>query len=269
MTREHCPRAWEVEAERDGRVSGPSRVALELHTQHCQVCSRERRYVDSLARALREDELPGEELAARRLRAVVLEQARRRPTTRVRWRLQVGLVAGLAAAALSLGLWWQQGAERRALGSAAWVGGETWHPEAAPTESGATHADVLPVECVAAPPQEEPIVTATRAPHEPSRGPAHARGGVAFGALGRAAQASPAALPPAVVDDGAAEDVAYLRVLALWRENRTEEVRSAARQYLMNFPNGFRRIEVEGLVGPRVAAPTVRPGRDRPEPAVD
>jgi hypothetical protein len=200
---------------------------------------------------------------------VVLEQARRRPTTRVRWRLHVGLVAGLAAAASSFGLWWQQGAERRALGSAAWVGGETWHPEAAPTESGATHADVLPAECVAAPPQEEPIVTGTRSPHEPSRSPAHARGGLAFGALGRAAQPSPPALTPAVVDDGAAEDAAYLRVLALWRENRTDEVRRAARQYLTNFPNGFRRIEVESLAGPRVAAPAVRTGRDRPEPAVD
>jgi hypothetical protein len=259
MTRAHCPRAWEIEADRDGRVSGPAQVSLELHTQHCQVCSRERRYVDSLARALREDELAGEELAARRLRAVVLEQARRRPTTRVRWQLQVGLFAGLAAAALPLGLWWQHSAERRVLGSAAWVGG-------APTESGATHADVLPVECVAAPPQDEPIVTSARALHEPSRGTLHVRRGAA---LGRAARPTSADSTAAVVDDSAAEDAAYLRILALCREDRTEEVRIAARHYLTNFPNGFRRIEVESLVGPRVAAPAVRRGRERPEPAVD
>ena len=175
MTQPHCPRAWEIEADRDGRVSGPARNSLELHAQHCQVCSRERRYVDSLARALREDELPGEELAARRLRAVVLDRARKRPTTNLRWSWQVGLFAGLAAAALPVGLWWQHAAERRVLRSAALIGGETWHPEAAPTESGATHADVMPAECVAAPPQDEPLATKARAPHEPSRVLARAR----------------------------------------------------------------------------------------------
>jgi hypothetical protein len=269
MMLQNCPRAWEIEAERDGRVSGPARDLLELHTQHCQVCSRERRYVDSLARALREDELPAEELVARRLRAVVLERARRRPMTSLRWRWQVGLVAGLAAAALPVVLWWQQTAERRVLGSVASVGGDTWHPEAAPTESGATHADVLPAECVAAPPQDEPIVPAARALHDPSRGPTHARPGAASGALGRAAQPTPAEPTPVVVDDGAAEDAAYLRVLALWREGRIEEVRSAARHYLTNFPHGFRRIEVESLVGLRVLAPAVHTGRERSEPAVD
>ena len=110
---------------------------------------------------------------------------------------------------------------------------------------------------------------AARALHEPSRGLTHARRGAASALPGRAAQPTPLEPTPVVVDDGAAEDAAYLRVLALWREGRIEEVRSAARQYLTNFPHGFRRIEVESLVGPRVVAPAVHTGREPLEPAVD
>jgi hypothetical protein len=40
------------------------------------------------------------------------------------------------------------------------------------------------------------------------------------------------------------EDVAYLAIVALRRENRSEEARVAAAEYLRKFPRGFRRVEV-------------------------
>ncbi len=40
------------------------------------------------------------------------------------------------------------------------------------------------------------------------------------------------------------EDLAYLRIVALRRERRTDEARVAAAEYLLAFPEGFRRAEV-------------------------
>lgn len=44
------------------------------------------------------------------------------------------------------------------------------------------------------------------------------------------------------------EDFAYLRIVALRREGRSDEARLAAAEYLRSFPNGFRRTEVLALV---------------------
>ena len=40
------------------------------------------------------------------------------------------------------------------------------------------------------------------------------------------------------------EDLAYLRIVALRREGRSDEARVAAAEYLHAFPGGFRRPEV-------------------------
>jgi hypothetical protein len=48
-------------------------------------------------------------------------------------------------------------------------------------------------------------------------------------------------------DAAAAEDGAYLQILALLREGRRDEARLAAVAYLGKFPTGFRRIEVERI----------------------
>lgn len=47
--------------------------------------------------------------------------------------------------------------------------------------------------------------------------------------------------------DAADEDAAYLHLLALEREARSEEARLAARVFLQRFPAAFRRVEVERL----------------------
>jgi hypothetical protein len=41
-----------------------------------------------------------------------------------------------------------------------------------------------------------------------------------------------------------AEDDAYLHLVELLREGRLEQARAAAKDYLLRFPNGFRRVEV-------------------------
>ena len=41
-----------------------------------------------------------------------------------------------------------------------------------------------------------------------------------------------------------AEDDAYLHIVDLLQRGRTEEARTAAKDYLLRFPNGFRRVEV-------------------------
>lgn len=66
----------------------------------------------------------------------------------------------------------------------------------------------------------------------------------------RSPRAAPAvASSPAVSAETAesGEDSAYLHILALLREDRREEARVAAREYLRRYPLGFRRVEVERL----------------------
>lgn len=62
--------------------------------------------------------------------------------------------------------------------------------------------------------------------------------------LPRALASAPRATP-AAEENG--EDMAYLHILSLIRENRREEARVASQEYLRRFPNGFRRVEIEQL----------------------
>ena len=53
MTTPACPRSWEVEAARDGRLTGEARNSLELHLEQCETCAREQRIMHSLGERLR------------------------------------------------------------------------------------------------------------------------------------------------------------------------------------------------------------------------
>jgi hypothetical protein len=57
---------------------------------------------------------------------------------------------------------------------------------------------------------------------------------------------SESAAPPAV-PEVADEDLAYLHIIALLREQRSDEARLAARRYLEVFPGGLRRKEVQEI----------------------
>lgn len=100
-----CSRKWEVEAARDGRLHGS---ALEAHRKHLSSCAECRSEADALrGLAQRFGEVgqgPVDQLAMRRMRRAILEQAdrqwaERRPVVR-KWR--VAALVGLAACVVTL-----------------------------------------------------------------------------------------------------------------------------------------------------------------------
>jgi hypothetical protein len=66
MTRAACPRLFEVEALRDGRLAGPERNDFERHLSSCGVCSRETKELGELGAKLRTTFDPTDELHVRR-----------------------------------------------------------------------------------------------------------------------------------------------------------------------------------------------------------
>lgn len=71
-----CARRWEVEAAKDGRLSGDAKASLDRHVEACDVCRNERTRLEGLARALRDIEVPEvNDVGVRRLRQRVLQHA--------------------------------------------------------------------------------------------------------------------------------------------------------------------------------------------------
>jgi hypothetical protein len=66
MTRASCPRLFEVEALRDGRLAGAERNDFERHLSTCRACSRETKELDELGEKLRTTSAPTDELHVRR-----------------------------------------------------------------------------------------------------------------------------------------------------------------------------------------------------------
>jgi hypothetical protein len=97
-----CPRAWEVEAARDGRLVGSAREALDAHVRHCAPCAREVAALETLAHGLHAlGDAPGDEVAIRRLRNRVLEAVDAEQTGRARLGNRGGRPARLGALALA------------------------------------------------------------------------------------------------------------------------------------------------------------------------
>lgn len=77
MTSSGCRRSWQVEAARDGHLSGAELRNFELHVAQCKACARERRELEQLSRDLRKGgELP-DDVTLRRGRDRLLEHAHR------------------------------------------------------------------------------------------------------------------------------------------------------------------------------------------------
>jgi hypothetical protein len=311
MSGRSCRRLWEVEAARDGRLSGAALASFLEHASRCTDCSREHQALEELAAALARSSTSTDEVAHRRAREELLERAAAGSygmgSTSRWWRLLVAAAAALVLlSAIALGLhrshdaatyvaevapspgarWSRQilkGAEQLTLSDGALTltvrraadahhvslrvpdgviedigtvfrvtvrGGRTmeilvtegavvfrrpgappllvsspstWappeeppRPQARPPEPPNAHADVAPT------PQSTSAARST-APRRPSN------------------QSVPSAFP-------ADEDFAYLRIVALRREGRTDEARLAAAEYLRSFPHGFRRVEVLAFV---------------------
>lgn len=102
-----CARAWEVEAARDGRLTGHEQQSALRHIALCSHCAREQERFEALACALRVLPVrPVDDLKVRRQRHTLLARALedRQPARRVRrpWWRAVALVAALACALLVL-----------------------------------------------------------------------------------------------------------------------------------------------------------------------
>jgi hypothetical protein len=109
MKRATCLRLFEVEALRDGRISGAERAQFERHLATCAACAREAEELAALGRALREEPPPRDELHRRRERTRLLAAfdrsliAGERPwSRRQRWSV---LVAAAALLAVSIFVW--------------------------------------------------------------------------------------------------------------------------------------------------------------------
>jgi hypothetical protein len=333
MTRQRCPRAWEIEPAHDGRLSASAKRALQGHVESCAICRIEQTFVESLARALREADAPNEELTARRLRQVVMQRARTARFKHVRWPALAGLGIGVLSVALLSALWLKPYGKRtsavtiralshdaewtrRVRGDAEYVdvrrghvafnvkhhaddlrlivlvpdgkiedlgtvfmlnthaghterivvtegvivfrrnhadavairAGEVWRPEENPAVSATAHATPNSAELAATDCHEHDAAT-TRPGSRPKPRSVLARARLrpkgARLARDELAAASTAA------ESSTTEDAEYLRLIALSREGRDEEARISARMYLMNFPDGFRRLEAERLAGTR------------------
>ncbi len=111
MTAASCPRLFEVEAMRDGRLTGAERARFELHMRVCAACAREAAALQALAEAVRAGVAGGahaDALHVRRQRTRLLAAfdrallaPERRPTRSRRL-----LVAAAGAGALLCGLLW-------------------------------------------------------------------------------------------------------------------------------------------------------------------
>ena len=104
-----CPRSWEIEAARDGRLGGEAQALLARHVARCASCALETEALESLAGRLRTiSEAPADDVSVRRLKWRVLhaiDRDRSGPSAaRGRW-----LALGGAAC---LGVFWVVGAVR-------------------------------------------------------------------------------------------------------------------------------------------------------------
>jgi hypothetical protein len=330
MTPTLCSKAWQVEAIRDGRLTGSALRLAERHIRGCPVCSQEQLALSELSTQLRELDGEVDELALRRLRQLTLARALAvspRPVDVAisRWKTAKWLVLGAAALAVSLGgmrfvrsrlpagvevlatpsagaIWTSSrsgdveyidlaegllsvtvhhsGARGRLVvrlpdgriedvgtrfrvwvshGSTAEISvaegavvfrraretdlrlraGDSWRPAiaaaevvASPGTDGSARIAVVPPAIAPARPVQRrkgaprEIASADAPAHEQSRAPE--------------ATESPSDL----------EDAAYMHIIALVREHRSEEARLAAGAFLRDFPRAFRRLEVERVARP-------------------
>jgi hypothetical protein len=104
VSRRECARRWEVEAAKDGRLTGDALDHLARHLSRCEACMSEARSLDGLSRRLRSlPEWTFDDVSIRRLKGEVLrrvdaELAGHRAASRLPWRtmLAVGLACALA-----------------------------------------------------------------------------------------------------------------------------------------------------------------------------
>jgi FecR protein len=318
-----CDRSWEIEAARDGRISGDALSSLSLHREQCRECRGKWEYVEALGRALRDvDAAETDAIAVRRLRQKVLARADAELAGRATlpsprwWRLAI-LAAALASIMVVSFIAFRVTRARPVAdllkttidaveeGNAQWArrsegefervelndgtlqlrvkkapGGKRvvvrvpdgeiedigtvfhvvvnhGHTQRVGVDEGQVTlrlANAVPITLSSGQTWERqeypaPIATAAALPGvviPPSSAPTASSGSRVNVPSRRPAAASASmSMPPA---SAAKEDADYLRVIRLLREGRDVEARAAAKEYLRNFPDGFRREEM-GRIG--------------------
>ncbi len=330
MTTPRCPKSWQVEAVRDGRLTGSAFVLAGKHIADCPDCSREHEALSALSGQLRDLGGNVDELALRRLRQLTLARAdsalRGLPAAAQKRRKTIALLGaaalGLALVALrfvrpptpgievvatpSAGAVWtmvQSGdveyidlvdgllsVSVRHSGRAGrlvlrlpdgqledvgtkflvWVShGHTAeisvaegavvfrrrHEPDLELKAGNTWRPTLPPPAAPLPPTAErspavgPIPSAAVLPSPQRlgpRGPRRVETAPDRQTEPRASERASEATRS--LSDASKEDVAYLHVVALLREHRNEEARLAATAFLRDFPDAFRRKELERMI---------------------
>ncbi|HEY1537554.1 MAG TPA: hypothetical protein VGF76_26220, partial [Polyangiaceae bacterium] len=123
--------------------------------------------------------------------------------------------------------------------------GQAWDAEPAPPSSAlelaASGAATL---TPAAGPRPAAAKDGARAPARSEKPVPQARSSAALEAPVAPAPSAQDSLPAPSTQGTKAEDDAYLHIVDLLREAKDAEARARAKDYLLRFPNGFRRIEV-------------------------
>jgi len=111
-----CPRLFEVEAARDGRLTGLDLARFQTHVSHCALCAQEAEALDAFAKSLRSlPAVANDDLRVRRERTRLLAAFDTAlvpaPSSIKRW--LIPLVAAAVLTALTLTLWHSGPAPKR------------------------------------------------------------------------------------------------------------------------------------------------------------
>jgi ferric-dicitrate binding protein FerR (iron transport regulator) len=142
--------------------------------------------------------------------------------------------------------------------------GQAWNSEPAPPSSSALElaASGAPTLTPAAGPRPGAAKAGARAPARSEKPVSQARSSAALEARVAPAPSAEGSLPVPSTQATKAEDDAYLHIVDLLREAKDAEARARAKDYLLRFPDGFRRIEVLNIAtrGARDAGTDSAPG---------
>jgi ferric-dicitrate binding protein FerR (iron transport regulator) len=117
MSAARCPRLWEVEAARDGRLDASAQAELQRHLAQCRECEHERGQLSRLQHALCASTPTEDMVQLRRVRQRMLAAANERllepkPSRKRQWRTAA---AGALALAALTGVWLYRANGGRAL----------------------------------------------------------------------------------------------------------------------------------------------------------
>lgn len=236
MTENPCQRLWQVEAARDGRLTGNDLANALRHRSGCAQCKQAAHTLDELGRSLKALPVqPMDQLAQKRARQALLgawnEQLLAEPRAKATPRVPlIAAFSAIVGVALAIGYPRTRSASRA---SEPAVIRQPARPFVEPSASEPARADpsppaapLLPV-ADAQPAKAKPTASAKSRSERPKR--------------------APSAAEP---ERDSAEDDAYLQIVYLLRSGREAEARAKASQYLVRFPFGFRRLEVEKVAVP-------------------